>query len=220
MLEWFKEEVFLMPNWAWFAVIGGVALILIAVIIISTCRKSDKSKTSPEPVLMPAQKESAADTKEAVKEEEAPAPVEETPAVAEQPVEEVKPVEEKPAAKKPAAKKAATVKAEEPAAKPAAKKAAPKKTAEAPAEEKPAAKKTAPKKTEAVKATPAADKSDEVKVYHISKREDKKWEVRIEGGDKALKLFFTQKEAIDYTRKISGKKRIIVHKEDGGSREV
>lgn len=198
MLEWFKEEVFLMPNWAWFAVIGGVALILIAVIIISTCRKSDKSKTSPEPVLMPAQKESAADTKEAVKEEEAPAPVEETPAVAEQPVEEVRPVEEKPAAKK----------------------AAPKKTEEAPAEEKPAAKKTAPKKTEAVKATPAADKSDEVKVYHISKREDKKWEVRIEGGDKALKLFFTQKEAIDYTRKISGKKRIIVHKEDGGSREV
>lgn len=214
MLEWFKEEVFLMPNWAWFAVIGGVALILIAVIIISTCRKSDKSKTSPEPVLMPAQEESAADTKEAVKEEEAPAPVEETPAVSEQPVEE------KPAVKKPAAKKTATVKAEEPAAKPAAKKAAPKKTEEAPAEEKPAAKKTAPKKTEAVKATPAADKSDEVKVYHISKREDKKWEVRIEGGDKALKLFFTQKEAIDYTRKISGKKRIIVHKEDGGSREV
>ncbi len=219
MLEWFKEEVFLMPNWAWFAVIGGVALILIAVIIVSTCRKSDKSKTSPEPVLMPAQEESAADTKEAVK-EETPAPVDETPAVEEKPVEEVKPAEEKPAAKKPAAKKTTTVKAEESVAKPAAKKAAPKKAEEAPAAQNPSAKKSAPQKTEAVKATPAADKSDEVKVYHISKREDKKWEVRIDGGDKALKLFFTQKEAIDYTRKISGKKRIIVHKEDGGSREV
>lgn len=210
MLEWLKQEMWLIPNWAWFAIFIGVACLIIAIVIIACCvnKKGDKTEgeNTPEPVLMLPEAE-----KEEVKEEKVEEKVEE-------PVAEPEPVpveEEKPAAKKTTTKTSASKTTKSAAAKPAEKK-----------EEKPAAKTTSTKTT-ATKSTvkpaaKAADKKDddEVKVYHISKREDKKWQVRIDGGDRALKLFFTQKEAIDYTRQISGKKRILVHKEDGGVREV
>lgn len=216
-MEWFKEELFLIPNWAWFVIIIGIGCILAAIVIIACVRKGDKKENPADPVLMPAEEApEAGETKaEEVKEEEVTAPAEPEPV----------PVEDEPVAKKPAAKKKTT----------AAKKEEPK--AAEPEEAKPAAKTTATKtaaKTTATKsaatktaAKPAAAKpaakavsADDVKVYHISKRTDKKWEVRLDGGDKALKLFFTQKEAIDYVRKVSGKKKIIVHKEDGTTREV
>lgn len=197
MLDFFKQEVFLLPNWAWFAIAGAIALLLIAIIIVACCaKKGDKAKSdenAPEPVLMPgeeAEKEEKVEKVEEVKEEQ-PAPVEEPePVLVEEPVEEKKPAAKKTTATKPAAKTTAT-------------------------------KTTASKKTTTkTAAKPAAADGDDVKTYHISKRTDKKWEVRLDGGDKALKLFFTQKEAIDYVRKLSGKKKILVHKEDGGVREV
>ena len=87
---------------------------------------------------------------------------------------------------------------------------------------------TAAKKTTATKTTakPAAQKSESdavTKVYHISKRkEDKKWQVKAEGADKALRLFFTQSEAIEYAKKVAGNQsgRIVVHKEGGGFRKI
>lgn len=216
MLDFFKQEVFLLPNWAWFAIAGAIALLLIAIIIVACCaKKGDKAKSdenAPEPVLMPgeeAEKEEKVEKVEEVKEEQ-PAPVEEPePVLVEEPVEE-----KKPAAKKTTAtKKTTTTKTT--ASKPAAKSTTAKKE-----EAKPAAKPATKTTTTKTAAKPAAADGDDVKTYHISKRTDKKWEVRLDGGDKALKLFFTQKEAIDYVRKLSGKKKILVHKEDGGVREV
>ena len=105
-------------------------------------------------------------------------------------------------AKKPApAKKAA------PAKKPApAKKAAPAKKPAA----KPAAKKPAPKK-EAV----------DYRNYHVNKRkEDGKWTVKFAGGEKVIKLFDTQKEALDYTKKMAANQggTVLVHASKGAQK--
>ena len=81
-------------------------------------------------------------------------------------------------------------------------------------------------KTTAKKEEKPAEKdsgSTETKVYHISKRkEDKKWQVKAEGADKALRLFFTQTDAIEYAKKVAGNQegRIVIHKEGGGFRKL
>ena len=85
----------------------------------------------------------------------------------------------KPAAK-PASKKPAPAK--KPAAKPAPKKAEP-------------AKKPAPKKPEPKKAAPSANAS-----YHLSKREDGKWQLFITGSDKVIKTFATKAEGEAYAK--------------------
>ena len=85
----------------------------------------------------------------------------------------------KPAAK-PAPKKPAPAK--KPAAKPASKKAEP-------------AKKPAPKKPEPKKAAPSANAS-----YHLSKREDGKWQLFITGSDKVIKTFATKAEGEAYAK--------------------
>lgn len=90
------------------------------------------------------------------------------------------------------------------------------KTAVKPA--KPAVK-TASKPAKSVK---ASDNSPDM-VYHISKRkEDRKWQVKAEGAAKALKLFWTQEEAIDYAKSVAGNQegRIVIHKEDGSFRKL
>jgi len=97
----------------------------------------------------------------------------------------------KPAAKKPLVKQAKPdkKKAEK---KPEKKKEAPKKAA------KPAVKKVLPEPKEATR------------TYHVVKRkEDGKWEVKFAGGQKAIKLFDTQKEAIEYSK--------VMAKNQGGS---
>lgn len=61
------------------------------------------------------------------------------------------------------------------------------------------------------------------KVYHISKRkEDNRWQVKASGATKALKLFFTQAEAIEYAKSVASNQdgRIIIHKEDGSFRKL
>ena len=96
----------------------------------------------------------------------------------------------KPAAKKPLVKQAKPDKKKE-EKKPAKKKEAPKKAA------KPAAKKVLPEPKEATR------------TYHVVKRKDGKWEVKFAGGQKAIKLFDTQKEAIEYSK--------VMAKNQGGS---
>ena len=61
------------------------------------------------------------------------------------------------------------------------------------------------------------------KVYHISKRKDDgKWQIKAEGGAKAIKLFYTQQEAIDYAKAIADNQpaRVVVHKMDGSFRSL
>ena len=55
------------------------------------------------------------------------------------------------------------------------------------------------------------------RVYHVSKREDGKWAVKFAGGEKAIKLFKTQAEAIEYTKKMSENQDgvMLVHNSKG-----
>ena len=81
------------------------------------------------------------------------------------------------------------------------------------------------KETKEVKkpAKPAKEAKPASKVYHISKRkDDNKWQVKAEGADKALKLFLTQEEAIEFAKKTAGNQeaRIVIHKADGSFRSL
>lgn len=59
------------------------------------------------------------------------------------------------------------------------------------------------------------------KNYHIAKRDDGKWQVKLAGGEKAIKLFDTQAEAIDYAKSVAENQEgnITIHKRDGKIRK-
>ncbi|MBR7136384.1 MAG: DUF2188 domain-containing protein [Clostridia bacterium] len=69
----------------------------------------------------------------------------------------------------------------------------------------------------------AAPKKEQAKKYHIAQRnDDNMWQVKAEGAEKALKLFKTQQEAIDYAKKVAGNQDgfIVIHKKDGSFRKL
>lgn len=123
------------------------------------------------------------------------------------------------AAPKAAPAKATTVKAtpkEEPAKKPA--KPAPKPkmqvdmskmTVKTPTQDRSGAQKTTTGKT----------------AYHVSKRDNdgREWKVFIQGSDKVIKLFDTQKEALDYAKSLAKNKDdgsyVLLHGLDGKIRK-
>lgn len=86
-------------------------------------------------------------------------------------------------------------------------KAAPAKAAETDKKEKTAA------KTE--------EKKEAARNYHVAKRPDGKWQVKFAGGEKAIKLFSTQAEAIEYAKKLANNQdgSISIHKKDGKLRK-
>lgn len=57
--------------------------------------------------------------------------------------------------------------------------------------------------------------------YHVAKRADGKWQVKFAGGEKAIKLFDTQAEAIAYAKKLAANQEgsISIHKKDGKMRK-
>ena len=60
------------------------------------------------------------------------------------------------------------------------------------------------------------------KVYHVSKRkEDGKWQVKFANGERALKLFDTQAEAIAFAKEKAHNQdgSISIHKVDGKIRK-
>ena len=60
------------------------------------------------------------------------------------------------------------------------------------------------------------------KIYHVSKRkEDGKWQVKFANGQKALKLFNTQLEAIAFAKEKAHNQdgSISIHKVDGKIRK-
>ncbi|MCR5184930.1 MAG: DUF2188 domain-containing protein [Bacilli bacterium] len=93
---------------------------------------------------------------------------------------------------------------------------------------KPAAKpakkeaKPAPAKKEAPAKKAAAPEKKEVNYrnYHVAKREDGMWQVKFAGGEKAIKLFKTQKEAVDYTKKMAENQggTMLVHNSKGANK--
>lgn len=70
-----------------------------------------------------------------------------------------------------------------------------------------------------------ANKSKEMhhmgKKYHISLNDDDKWQVKAEKAERALKIFDTQKEAIDYAKVVAENQEgnIVIHKVDGKIRK-
>lgn len=64
--------------------------------------------------------------------------------------------------------------------------------------------------------TPSNEKEGK-RVYHISKRSDGKWAVKFAGGEKAIKLFNTQAEAKEYTKKMAANQggAVLVHNSKG-----
>ena len=199
MSDFFKQEALGLPYWAWFAIALAVACLLIVAILI-TCLTKKGTKNADDSA------ESADGEKSESKQE-----------VKETAVAEEKPAEEKPA-EKPAAKKTAEKKEE------TAKSTAAKTTEKKESTAKSTTAKTAATKTTTAKTTAKEEAgSSEAKVYHISKRkEDGKWQVKAEGADRALRLFFTQADAIAYAKKVAGNQegRIVVHKESGGFRKL
>lgn len=84
-------------------------------------------------------------------------------------------------------------------------------------------------KSATVKTTSAPQKSAQVvkkptpKKYHVAQRnDDGLWQVKAEGAEKALKLFKTQQEAIDYAKKVADNREgsIMIHKKDGSFRKL
>ena len=104
---------------------------------------------------------------------------------------------------KPAPKKAEPKKAAKPAAKPAPKK-------EAKPAPKKAAAKPAPKK-----AAPSANAS-----YHLSKREDGKWQLFITGSDKVIKTFATKAEGEAYAKEKAANtgRAVLAHNSKGANK--
>jgi hypothetical protein len=115
-------------------------------------------------------------------------------------VEKPKTVEEKPEVKKETTKEVKKEVTKEPKPKKEVTKAT-KKEEPKMAEKKPAAKK------------------QEVKVWHISKREeDGQWQVKAQGAQKATKLFRTKAEAEEYVKTLKANNegsRVIKHKKTG-----
>lgn len=77
---------------------------------------------------------------------------------------------------------------------------------------KPEAKKPEPKKKPETK--------ESKRVYHVVKREDGMWEVKFAGGSKAIKLFKTQKEAIEFTKQMAENQdgAMLVHNSKGNNK--
>ena len=110
-----------------------------------------------------------------------------------------------------------------------AKKASPAKKAEPKKVEKKPAKKVEAKKAPAKKAVPAkkapakkapAKKEVNYRTYHLVKRSDGMWEVKFAGGQKAIKLFRTQKEALAYSEKMAENQggSVLVHNSKGSNK--
>lgn len=66
-----------------------------------------------------------------------------------------------------------------------------------------------------------ADGKERARNYHVAKRADGKWQVKFAGGEKAIKLFETQAEAIAYAKKLAQNQdgSISIHKKDGKLRK-
>ncbi len=107
-----------------------------------------------------------------------------------------------------------------PAKKPAVKKAEPSKPAAKPVAKKEAPKKEAPKKEAPTKAAEAKKETPNFRTYHLVKRPDGKWEVKFAGGQKAIKLFDTQKEALEYSKKMAENQdgKVLVHNSKGANK--
>lgn len=227
--------------------LGILFFVILFIVDIATGRVEKQEtpafiKEPTEEVEEPVYEE-VKDENEVKKEETpAPAPVKEEKKEEEAPVEEEK--EEQPKEVVPDEDKEEEVVDKAPKAKPVkkqtkkpeakkapAKKAEPKKEEKKPAPKKEPAKKAEPKKaaaepTDARKTGTIVLQNEEGKTYakafHVSRRPElNKWQVKATGSDKALKLFNTQKEAIEYANQLAKNQNVSVrvHSKEGKLRK-
>ncbi len=207
-----------LPIYSWIIIGVAVLVIIIAVAVLAAKRVREKkggSAPAAKTKKVKEEKEEApADWADEAEPEVQPEPVKSAPAapaqekseapaaktVKEAPVQKSEPVKTEPVKTEP-------VKAEKPA--PAAAKIAP-------AEE-------VDDEAEAAAEISAAAKYNGPKVYHITKRmSDGKWQIKFNKGKKAIKLFDTQAQAIDYAKALAQNQEasIMIHKEDGTFRKL
>lgn len=79
----------------------------------------------------------------------------------------------------------------------------------------------AEEKVKKTKENESKSSKETAKNYHVAKRPDGKWQVKFAGGEKAIKLFDTQAEAIAYAKKLAVNQdgSISIHKKDGKMRK-
>ena len=210
--------------WGWVAIIAAVTLIIVLLIIAIAwllCKKYQKRRANAAvgkaPKRQPASPKNNTPT---VREEAAPKRQQPAPAPV-QPVRQTAPAQPvrqpAPAPAQPARQTAPTAQAAKPAPKPQPQ-------IQSKPAEKPAAAQNKETKMEENKAPSTEGRAaSTTKTYHISKRkEDNRWQVKAAGAAKAIKLFFTQAEAIDFAKKIAGNQdaNIMIHKEDGSFRRL
>lgn len=60
-------------------------------------------------------------------------------------------------------------------------------------------------------------KKEPVRVYHVAKREDGKWQIKFAGGEKAIKLFNTKAEADAAAKEMAANQNgtVLVHASKG-----
>ncbi len=212
--------------WGWVAIIAAVTLIIVLLIIAIAwllCKKykkrREKAAVGKATKRQPASPKNNTPT---VREEAAPKRQQPAPAPA-QPVRQTVPAQPArqsapaPAPAQPARQTAPTAQAAKPAPKPQPQ-------IQSKPAEKPAAAQNKETKMEENKAPSTEGRAaSTTKTYHISKRkEDNRWQVKAAGAAKAIKLFFTQAEAIDFAKKLAGNQdaNIMIHKEDGSFRRL
>lgn len=210
--------------WGWVAIIAAVTLIIVLLIIAIAwllCKKYQKRRANAAvgkaPKRQPASPKNNTPT---VREEAAPKRQQPAPAPV-QPVRQTAPAQPvrqpAPAPAQPARQTAPTAQAAKPAPKPQPQ-------IQSKPAEKPAAAQNKETKMEENKAPSTEGRAaSTTKTYHISKRkEDNRWQVKAAGAAKAIKLFFTQAEAIDFAKKLAGNQdaNIMIHKEDGSFRRL
>ena len=198
-------------------IVAGIVALVISLIVREKRDKKGEMTAEEQRVAAesPAEQKSAPQLEEPSAQKKAPED-KKTPPVSAAAVQEERsaPEEEEPAYAEPEEKPAPPVrtqKVEKSVGKEPAKEAAPEKPAGStaqPAEAAPAAEE---------KARPA------YKTYHVSKRKaENKWQVKMAGGAKAIKMFITQAEAIDFAKKLAENQeaKIVIHKEDGTFRRL
>ena len=191
----------------------GVALISLIVLMATNKKEEQPVKEPVVPVVNEVltgeeEEEEPKEVKEEPKEEKKPSKEEvAVAATVVASVDESEKPEEKVEEEKPA---------EEKKEKPVTKEAKPSKD-----EVKPAPKKAEPEKKEPVKKAKPSKEEEKKEVnyrtYHLVKRDDGKWEVKYAGGQKAIKLFDTQKEALEYSKKMAENQggTVLVHNSKG-----
>lgn len=147
---------------------------------------------------------------------------------AETPAEEVTAVEEtsaaaeeQPAEEAQAAPAEETAAEEQPAQQPQAQEETPAEETAAEEEETPAEEATEEDEQPAEETPAEKEEVKRPKNYHISLREDGKWQVKLQKGSKPLKLFDTQAEAIAFAKEKAKNQEgtITIHKVNGQIRK-